>query len=68
MGKWGEFRVGNYRLGQLNGEACAVWWERDGAGRHQRHRYRLGVSSEKEGRAALAVFARSYDRLAAERT
>lgn len=54
MGKrWPEYRVGAYRLRQLNGEACAVWYE-DG----KRRRYRLGVKGYDEGRIALDRFAR----------
>lgn len=54
MGKrWPEYRVGAYRLRQLDGEACAVWYE-DG----KRRRYRLGVKGYDQGRAALDRFAR----------
>jgi integrase len=65
MGKWKAFNVGDYRLGRLDGEAVAVWY--DGEPR-RRHRYRLGVATETEGRAALARFARQNDSLAALQT
>ena len=53
MGSWRPFAIGQYRLGQLKGEAVAVWWA-DG----KRCRYRLSVRTEIEGRDALARFAR----------
>ena len=55
MGKrWPEYRVGAYRLRQLDGEACAVWYDEDG----KRRRFRLGVKGFEQGRAALDRFAR----------
>lgn len=55
MGKrWGRYQVGKYRLGQLGGEAVVTWSE-DG----RRKRWRLGVWTESEGRAALDRFAKS---------
>lgn len=60
MGKWRRYRVGPYRLGQLHGQAVATWLE---AGK--RHRYRLAVRTEAEGRAALDQFARNRQALAA---
>lgn len=51
MGKhWRKYRVGKYRLGQLNGQAVVVWTDEEG----QTHRRRLGhVASEIEARVAL---------------
>lgn len=63
MGKWRAYNVGKYRLGQLKGEAVAVWWEE-----RTRHRYRLDVRTETEGRAALARFAKRNDTVDAHRT
>lgn len=60
MGKWRRYRNGDYRLGQLHGEAVVVW--RDEAGRH---RVRLGVRSELEGRSALDAWARKRSLLVA---
>jgi len=55
MGKRGsEYRVGPYRLRWLSKEACAVWYDETG----KRHRYRLGVKGDEQGRAALDRFAR----------
>jgi len=62
--KWRPYNVGAYRLGQLGGEAVAVWSEPGG----KRPRFRLGVRTEAEGRAALARFARANDRLDAVQT
>lgn len=59
MGKWRRYRSGDYSLGQLHGEAVVVW--RDGTGRH---RVRLGVRTEVEGRSALDAFARKRSLLA----
>lgn len=61
MPGWRHYNVGRYRLGQLKGEAVAVW--QDGS---TRRRFRLGVRSEIEGRAALARFARRADAVAAQ--
>lgn len=58
MRKWRKYTVGGYSLGQLNGEAVAVWRE-DG----KRRRFRLGVFTEQQGRAALDGFARQQDAL-----
>jgi integrase len=51
------FRHGEYRLSWLKGEACAV----KGAG-DSRNRFRLGVYTEEEGRAALVAFVISQER------
>lgn len=54
-----DWEIRGYRLGELKGRYCAVWYE-DG----KRRRYRLGVSSKRpqnEGRAALTTFARLRD-------
>lgn len=53
MRKWRRYRTGAYRLGSLHGEAVATWTEGG-----KRHRFRLGVETETEGRAALDRFAR----------
>lgn len=55
MGKrWRKYKVGNYRLGELNGQAVAIW--KDEAGHHRR---RLGVAtSEVAARALLDAWAR----------
>ena len=53
MGKWRRYQVGQYRLGQLNGRAVAVW--RDEAGKH---RIRLDATAEAEARTALDRYAR----------
>ena len=60
MGKWRPYRVGQYRLGQLKGQAVAVW--RDEAGRH---RIRLDATTEEAGRAALDRYSRRRTVLAA---
>ena len=52
MGKWRRYAIGRYSLQQLNGVACAVWQENG-----KRRRFRLGVRTEPDGRAALARFA-----------
>jgi integrase len=52
MGKWKRYAIGRYTLQQLNGVACAVWKENG-----KRRRFRLGVRTEPDGRAALARFA-----------
>lgn len=46
MRKWKPFNVGPYRLGILDGEAVAVWY--DGEPR-RRHRWRLAVTTEADG-------------------
>lgn len=56
--RWRDYRVGDYRLRQLKGEGCAVWWEGG-----KRHRFRLGESEEIAARSALDAFARSRTRL-----
>src|SRR5688572_551735 len=61
MGNWRPYHVGDVRLGQLNGEAVAVWWEHDATGRRQRRRFRLDVRTEAEGRLALERFCRRRD-------
>lgn len=61
MGKrWKEYSVGEYRLRQLGGQACAVWYEEG-----KRHRYRLGVCEEAEGRRALEQFVRDKSKIVA---
>jgi integrase len=52
--KWRKYSVGPYSLGRLNGEAVVTWRGKEG----KRHRYRLDVFTEDEGRAALDRFAR----------
>jgi integrase len=53
MGKrWRKYQVGRYRLGRLHGEAVVGWRGDDG----KKHRHRLGVFSEGEGRIALDTF------------
>lgn len=59
MRKWRKYAVGPYRLGQLNGEAVVVWTGPD----RKRHRYRLRVHTEQQGRAALDGFARQQNAL-----
>lgn len=56
MGKrWRKYSVGRYRLGELNGQACAVW--KDEAGKI--HRRRLGsATTEVAAKALLDTFAR----------
>lgn len=58
MRKWAKFSYGRYRLQQLNGEACAVW---EDGNTGKRRRFRLGVSTEVEGKARLIEFARDVD-------
>lgn len=59
MGKWRRYAIGQYRLQQLNGQACAVW--RDPAG--NRHRERLGrCESEGEARSRLAAWVHAKSR------
>jgi len=59
MRKWRRYTVGQFSLGQLKGEAVAVWRENG-----KRRRFRLGVFTEQQGRAALDGFARQQDALA----
>jgi integrase len=59
MRKWRRYAIGPYSLGQLNGEAVVVW--REGG---KRRRFRLGVFSEQQGRAALDGWARQQAVLA----
>ena len=61
MGKWRAYTFGGYRLGQLGGVAVAVWSSWDAGGKRTRHRFRLDVGTEIEGRAALERFARHRD-------
>lgn len=68
MGKWRPYNAGKYRLGQLNGEAVAVWSERRTDGTWHRPRFRLGVRTEAEGRVALDRFARANDTVDARAT
>lgn len=51
--KWRKYSVNGFELGQLNGEAVVVWRSEG-----KRHRFRLSVRTELEGRAALDRFAR----------
>lgn len=61
MGKrWRDYRIGEYRLRRLDGQACAVWYENG-----KRRRYRLGVCQEGEGRRALDQFVRDKARITA---
>jgi hypothetical protein len=53
MGKrWRKYEIGRYALQQLNGEAVVVWRDEN----RQRHRQRLGVFTEREGRVAVDTF------------
>jgi integrase len=63
--KWREHTVGEYRLGQVGGEACVVWWEGEKAEK-KRRRFRLGVYTEEEGRQRLDDFARARAKLTAQ--
>lgn len=63
MGKWRRYQVGQYRLGQLNGRAVAVWRDETG-----KHRIRLEATTEAEGRAALDRYARRRTVLEAQET
>jgi integrase len=57
--KWRKYSVNGFELGQLNGEAVVTWRE---AGK--RRRFRLGVHTELEGRAALDRWARRQGAIA----
>lgn len=52
--KWRKYRVGRYSLGQLNGQAVVRWRDEFG-----KHRERLGVHGEDEGRKALDAWVSS---------
>src|SRR6516162_11950386 len=53
MGKrWRKYEVGRYHLEQLKGEAVVVWRGEN----RERHRHRLGVFTEGEGRVAVDRF------------
>lgn len=59
MGKFKPFNVGEYRLGSLGDDACAVWEE----GR-KRRRFRLGTAlGQDEAEAALHAFAKQRTRI-----
>jgi integrase len=59
MGKhWRGYSVGRYRLGQLLGEAVVVWEEGE-----VKHRRRLGVFTEIDGRTALDSWVRKVSLL-----
>jgi len=53
MGKWRRYQVGQYRLGQLNGRAVAVWRDDEGF-----HRIRLAATTEAEARKEIDRYAR----------
>ena len=53
--RWREYRVDEFRLGQLKGQAVAVWYE-DG----KRRRYRLDAFNETSARSALNQFVARY--------
>lgn len=59
MRKWRKYTVGQYSLGQLDGQAVVVWRENG-----KRRRYRLGVFTEQQGRAEVDSFARQREALA----
>lgn len=63
MGKrWRKYAVGKYRLGELKGQAVAIW--RDETGHHRR---RLGhASTEVEGRALFDAWIRRINLLEGE--
>ncbi len=62
MGKhWRKYSNGPYRLGRLLGEAVVTWRDKAGV----KHRFRLGVETEAEGRSALDAFVRKRSLLAA---
>lgn len=69
MGKrWRKYQVGKYRLGALRtkdgrDEAVVCWRDDDG-----RHRHRLGVFSEPEGRIAVDRFVGRIEALTARET
>lgn len=63
MGKWRRYQVGQYRLGQLNGRAVAVWRDAEG-----KHRIRLDATTEAEARTALDRYARRRTVLEAEQS
>lgn len=70
MGKrWRKYAVGEYRLGVLFdkklGQHEAVVCYRDDD--HKPHRFRLGVYSEKEGRAALEQYVSNRQTVAAQK-
>ncbi len=63
MGKrWRKYANGIFRLGQLKGQAVAVWRDEHGT----KHRYRLEAWTEPEGRSALDAFVRKRDRLSGD--
>jgi hypothetical protein len=58
---WRKYSNGPYRLGRLLGEAVVTWRDKAGV----KHRFRLGVETEAEGRSALDAFVRKRSLLAA---
>jgi integrase len=59
MGKhWRKYSNGPYRLGRLKGQAVVTWRDSDG-----KHRRRLGVLTEAEGRSAVDQFVKDLSRL-----
>ena len=56
--KWRKYSVGRYSLGQLNGQAVVRWRDERG-----KHRERLGVFGEDEGRKALDAWVASLKAL-----
>lgn len=63
MRNWRPYQRGEWRLGRLKGEAVAVRWI---AGRRV-NRIRLGVRTEREGRAKLDEHVRSLTAITAKR-
>jgi integrase len=60
MGKrWRKYSNGRFRLGQLNGQAVAVWRDDQGT----KHRYRLPAWSETEGRSELDSYVRKHNQV-----
>ena len=53
--KWRTYKNGIYQLGQLGGQAVVTWSDEVTG---KRHRQRLGVFTEAEGRSAVDTFAR----------
>lgn len=60
MGKYRPFEVGQYRLGSLGRDACAVWKEEG----RRRRRFRLGTAlTQQEAETALHAFAKARNRM-----
>src|SRR6516165_6760272 len=58
--KWRTYKNGIYQLGQLGGQAVVTWSDEVTG---KRHRQRLGVFTEAEGRSAVDTFARHIKNL-----